>query len=219
MVELDTIFENNFQKEKECRQNAYQKCSTLLQDTNTKGVIIDDLGHLKSMRHLWFKLSVEHDLPVIFIWMNSNVEECIRRNQSRKISVPEESFLKITRTFEKPGKEYFEKNLFEVKNNNFQMEKFIQNTLPVLSRKIELKIQKTDAHVQTERHLCDQIMRKEIGKIIKSYGGDKRKLVEKCNLIKKELLGDSGIDSKNILEKFNLLVTKKRISENCIKIS
>ena len=203
VIEMDKYFESDFKAEKSCRHVVFGEILTKLNEKNS-GVIIDDLGHLRSLRHFWFRFSTHFEnISIIYIWLNTDQLECRRRNKNRKIPVSDASFDKICATFEPPGGEYFEQNTFEIKNiETFDYENFVKNALPKLRQKIEMKIQEKNTEVQSDRHLCDQILRKEIGAILRTFDGSKKEIVKKLNLIKREMLAENDISSETVVSIF-----------------
>ena len=55
VFELDDIFTSNFQDEKGARKKVFDSILETISLPTCNGVIIDDLNHLKSIRHHWFK--------------------------------------------------------------------------------------------------------------------------------------------------------------------
>lgn len=120
-VELDKHFESDYKQEKSSRLKVFNLAVERLKDETCKGLIIDDLNHLKSIRHFWFMLSTHfNNVAVVFISLDTNIGLCRDRNRRRCQPVSDMSFEKIVSTFEQPGGEYFEQNHFEWgKNHDF----------------------------------------------------------------------------------------------------
>jgi len=61
LVELDQVFEKDPHNEKRSRQKVFDKICDVFEESSRDqidefGFIVDDLGHLRSIRHFWFKL-------------------------------------------------------------------------------------------------------------------------------------------------------------------
>lgn len=77
---------------------------------------------------------------------------------------------------------------------------FTTTILPSLSNRIELKTQKSEPKEQSEKHLCDQLIRKEISSILSlAVGTKKQDLVVRLNRIKREILRQEDLSAKTVI--------------------
>lgn len=63
-------------------------------------VVIDATNVTPEARRQWTKLAVEHDVPSMAVWMDTPMEECIRRQQMRERVVPEHVIERQTKAVE-----------------------------------------------------------------------------------------------------------------------
>merc|ERR1711976_782252 len=115
LFHLDDYFEEDFKAEKSQRSKVSEKIQELLGDSSTFGVIVDDLNHLRSLRHFWFSLGAKFkNVTTVYLWMTTESQICRERNSARKNPVPRDSFEKIVEQFETVGNRYFEENLIKI---------------------------------------------------------------------------------------------------------
>ena len=170
-------------------------------------MVVDDLNHLRSMRHFWFSLSeFQPDILVAFLWLKTDPEKSRERNKSRANPVPESSFNKITTMFDPPGSSYFEENLILVDDSSsFDIDLIAQARFC----RIEYKRQIVMKQSQSERHALDQLLRKEIGKVMARAGkGEKTELYKKLAAIKSDLMNTVWTNEMSPLDEFHSKIAR-----------
>ena len=157
------------------------------------------------MRHYWFTLAVELKSIFVVIWLKTEFEVCLSRNENRisDMKVPLTSMEKIRANFEQPGGSYFEKNVLEI---------LTQSDLETIWEKekknfqfLEMKTQAKALTAQGPSHQQDLILRRRIADVLKmNLSSDKKRLALALSQRKTEILKMklSDTDAVKILENF-----------------
>ena len=157
------------------------------------------------MRHYWFTLAVELKSIFVVIWLKTEFEMCLLRNENRisDTKVPLTSMEKMRANFEPPGGAYFEKNVLKI---------LTQSDLETVWEKekkdfkfLEMKTQTKSLTAQGPSHQQDLILRRRIADVLKmNLSSDKKKLALALSQRKTEVLKMklSDTDAVEILENF-----------------
>ena len=157
------------------------------------------------MRHYWFTLAVELKSIFVIIWLKTEFEACLLRNENRIADkkVPLDSMEKIRANFEPPGGAYFEKNVLEI---------LTQSDLETMWEKeeknfqfLEMKTQSKVVTAQGPSHQQDLVLRMRIADVLKiTSSSDKKKLALALSQRKSEILKMklSDTEALKILENF-----------------
>lgn len=141
------------------------------------------------MRHYWFSLAAELKSIFVIIWMKTEFEMCLSRNEERILNkkVPRDSMDKIKDNFEPPGGAYFERNVLQIMHQG-DLETSWTNekkNFQFLEQKIQSKVQT----VQGPSHQQDLILRRRIAEMLQNNSSpDKKKLAGALSKRKSEIL-------------------------------
>lgn len=182
----------------EARKATVDKLEDILRKHLTESLIVllDDNYHLRGMRKQIHRLLLNHDhgpgqtLNFGILWMGTNLETCLQRNESRTRQVPKHVIQKMKDTLEKPRANWeayclsisdetpFEQTLSFIINCQ-EIQKLPQDL-------VDSELQEKD-RIQTsenQRHNWDKLLRSWVGQVAKH---DKT-LARGANTARKEVL-------------------------------
>jgi L-seryl-tRNA(Sec) kinase len=184
----EIMFEMTIKKLKNYKNSNSSKSNILL---------IEDNFYYKSMRNDYFKYCRNLEISFGEIFLTSNLEKCLKRNQERQIKVPESTIKEMFLKFEYPNKNEMENSII-IDNNDLLINmdiineficKLFNNPLKDFITEMEEK-KEIDRKITHENkiHSYDVELRKMISEKMKHCKENKKEVSLKLNSIRKEIL-------------------------------
>jgi O-phosphoseryl-tRNA(Sec) kinase len=181
-------------------------------------LLVEDNFYYKSMRSDYFKYCRNLEISFGEIFLTSEIDVCLKRNQERQQKVPESTIKEMFQKFEFPNKNEKETSIILDNNDlSINMEiinefivKLFDNPLRDFITEIEEKKQ-VDKMITLENkiHSYDLELRKMISENMKHCKGNKKEVSLKLNSIRKELL--EKIKKNEIKEEEFKIMAKKEM--------
>ncbi|RWS08024.1 L-seryl-tRNA(Sec) kinase-like protein [Dinothrombium tinctorium] len=170
-------------------------------------LLIEDNFYLRSMRYEWFKFAKQFRLAFAQIMIDSNLNTCFARNETRVESVPNEVISKMFAKLEKPNSEKYvwEKESLILSENENDYEYSLENILTFVSNAmnnadfpldqtddIEVKLNSQRVNNENFVHQLDCFLRKLIREELENTTGTEREKIAKIlKKAKSEILSDT----------------------------